>query len=83
MTLLCIKLTVGEFKAFLESVVPKIPTYEEKRYVYGYKGIAELFKCSLSKAQSIKMSGKIDKAITQTGRKIIVDANLALKLLQK
>ena len=29
------------------------------------------------------MSGKIDKAIIQTGRKIIVDANLVLTLLKK
>jgi hypothetical protein len=31
-------------------------------------------------ANRIKQSGKIDKAITQIGRKIIVDAELALEL---
>lgn len=51
-----------------------------KKYVYGIKGIAKLFDCSLPTANRIKKSKKIDKAITQIGRKIIVDAELALKL---
>lgn len=77
------KLTVGELKTFIESIIPQVPVTKEKKYVYGYKGIAEIFQCSLSKAQSIKMSGAIDKAIIQTGRIIKVDVDLALKLLQK
>ncbi|MEG1401015.1 DUF3853 family protein [Bacteroides sp.] len=51
-----------------------------KRHVYGIVGIAKLFGCSLPTANRIKKSGKIDKAITQIGRKIIVDAELALEL---
>jgi hypothetical protein len=51
-----------------------------KRYVYGILGISKLFGCSLPTANRIKKSGKIDKAITQIGRKIIVDAELALEL---
>ena len=39
-----------------------------------------MFGCSLPTANRIKQSGKIDKAITQIGRKIIVDAELALEL---
>ena len=46
-------------------------------------GIAKLFGCSLPTANRIKKSGKIDKAITQIGRKIIVDAELALELAGK
>ena len=53
---------------------------EEKRYVYGLAGIACLFGCSLPTASRIKQSGKINRAITQIGRKIIVDADLALEL---
>ena len=34
-------------------------------------------------ANRIKKSGKIDKAITQIGRKIIIDAELALELAGK
>ena len=43
----------------------------EKKYVYG---------CSMPTANRIKKSGKIDRAITQIGRKIIVDADMALEL---
>ncbi|MDR2913477.1 MAG: DUF3853 family protein [Tannerella sp.] len=51
-----------------------------KKYVYGIVGIARLFGCSMPTANRIKQSGKIDKAITQIGRKIIVNAELALEL---
>ena len=39
--------------------------------------------CIRDSANRIKKSGKIDKAITQIGRKIIVDAELALELAGK
>ncbi len=44
------------------------------KYVYGLSGIAQLFGCSIPTAN------RIDKAIKQIGRKIIVDAELALEL---
>ena len=50
------------------------------KYVYGLSGIAQLFGCSIPTANRIKKSGKIDEAIKQIGRKIIVDAELALEL---
>jgi hypothetical protein len=53
---------------------------EERRYVYGLAGIARLFGCSLSTANRIKQGGKINRAITQVGCKIIVEAELALEL---
>lgn len=56
---------------------------ENKRYVYGIAGIAQLFNCSLTTANRIKASGKIDQAISQCGRMITVDADLALKLMKK
>lgn len=55
----------------------------QKRYVYGYQGIASLFGCSKSTAQRIKKSGVIDDAITQVKRKITVDADLALQLAKE
>ncbi|NDV56726.1 DUF3853 family protein [Bacteroides sp. 519] len=61
-----------------QTVSPVIDT--AKRYVYGIAGIARLFGCSIPTANRIKQSGKIAKAITQIGRKIIVDAELALEL---
>lgn len=57
------------------------PSKEQRRYVYGLSGIARLFGCSLPTANRIKQSGKINRAITQVGRKIIVDADLALELV--
>jgi hypothetical protein len=55
----------------------------EKRYEYGIRGIAKIFDCSIPTANRIKKSGKIDEAITQIGRKIIVDVDLALMLANR
>lgn len=75
-----IDLTVGELRALLQNAIPVNNPPEAKEYVYGLKGIAELFRCSYSEAYRIKRSGKIDKAIKQNGRKIITDAKKALEL---
>lgn len=61
-------------------VQPVTVTETQKKYVYGIGGIARLFGCSIPTANRLKKSGKIDKAITQIGRKIIVEAELALDL---
>ena len=53
---------------------------EEDKYAYGIAGIAEIFHCSLPTANRIKKSGRIKKAITQIGRKIVVDKKMALEL---
>lgn len=80
-----IDLTVGELLDLLgqqQSVlVDNVP--KEKRLVYGIAGIAQLFNCSMTTANRIKASGKIDKAISQCGRMITVDADLALELMKK
>jgi len=54
-----------------------------KKHVFGLAGIAEIFGCSIPTANRIKRSGKISKAITQIGRKIVVDVELALELAAK
>ncbi len=83
------QLTVGEFRQLLiESSgnfsFPNVtPIGREKKYVYGIAGIAELFQCSVATANKIKASGRIDNAIIQIGRKIMVDADLALELAGK
>lgn len=56
---------------------------KSKNLVYGITGIARLFDCSIPTANRIKKSGKIDQAITQIGRKIVIDADLALELAGK
>lgn len=50
-------------------------------YVYGISGIAALLGCSVATAQRLKSSGRIDAAIVQIGRKIMCNADVALKLL--
>ena len=55
----------------------------QKRTCYGIEGIAQVFGCSVPTANRIKRSGIIDAAITQLGRKIIVDADLALQLAKE
>lgn len=50
---------------------------------YRIEGIARIFGCSVPTANRIKKSGIIDKAITQIGRKIVVDADLALSLAKE
>ena len=62
---------------------PQPVTDTGRKYVYGILGIAKLFGCSLPTANRIKKSGKIDKAITQIGRKILELAELALELAGK
>ena len=79
------QLTVGEFIELQEEVIrpQTVISQPEKKYVYGIAGIADLFGCSKTTANAIKQSGKIDKAIIQIGRKITVDAELAMSLVGK
>lgn len=82
-----IDMTAGEFAEVLYSVMKRLSDNEEekvtnKRLVYGIAGIAQLFNCSMTTANRIKASGKIDQAISQTGRMITVDADLALQLMK-
>lgn len=86
------QMTAGEFLELLkECITIDTPVIEsqpvvgnkEKRFVHGIQGIAGLFNCSLATANRIKSSGKIDEAITQVGRKIVVDADLALELARE
>lgn len=58
-------------------------TTKQKRIFYGIEGIAKVFGCSVPTANRIKKSGVIDEAITQVGRKVVVDADLALELAKK
>lgn len=55
----------------------------EEHIVYGIAGIAQIFGCSIPTASRIKKSGIISEAITQVGRKIVVNADKALELAGK
>ena len=54
----------------------------EKRYVYGLRGIRELFNVSHATAQKLK-DGILSPAVKQYGRKIVVDEEMALQLFAK
>ncbi|MDD3078298.1 MAG: DUF3853 family protein [Paludibacter sp.] len=80
------QLTVGEFLQLLEQrqpIVLKETEMPQKRLVYGIAGIAQLLNCSMTTANRIKASGKINRAISQCGRMITVDADLALELMKQ
>lgn len=78
------QLTVGEFKDLITKSIPQAVVQDTStEIVYGLDGIAEIFDCSKSQAQRIKSSGIIDGAITQLGRKILVDKHLAIKLARE
>lgn len=80
-----IDLTVGQLMdLFAKAQAPakQAQPKEEKRLVYGIAGIAQIFNCSMTTANRIKASGRINDAITQHGRIIVVDANKALQLFK-
>lgn len=81
------QLTVGEFLELQkrESPIKQEPVANKpgRTFVYGISGLANLLKCSKTTAQKVKNSGIIDKATSQFGRKIAIDADLALELIQK
>ena len=80
------QLTTGEFLELIGKtptvVVDNMPT-KERPLAYGIGGIAQIFNCSMTTANRIKASGKIGKAISQHGRMIVVDVNMALDLMEK
>ena len=55
---------------------------KKKNLVYGLAGLSQLLGCSISTAARIKKSGVLDPAIRQTGKIIVVDADLALDLMR-
>lgn len=81
-------LTVSQFQALVASCFAGNQEQEvqsqskEKHYVYGLKGICDLFNCAHSTAQHLK-DNVITEAVSQNGRKIVVDVELALQLFQE
>lgn len=54
----------------------------KKNLKYGLAGIQEIFSCSKSTAYRLKKRGKLDAAISQHDKSIVIDADLALELLR-
>jgi Protein of unknown function (DUF3853) len=77
------QLTIEEFLELINTVdkpIVKDTVNTDTKYAYGISGIANVFGCSKKTAGLIKKSGVIDKAITQIGRKITIDIQMALEL---
>lgn len=81
-----IDLTLGDLLDIVETRVRQVlngtmpKNTEERKYVYGLKGLMNLLGCSKTTASRLKQSGKLDAAITQCGSLIIIDAEKALQL---
>lgn len=71
-------MTIGDLVSFLGLKKKTTPT-SKRNYVYGLKGIQDLFKVSHTTAQIYK-DGILKEAIYQSGRKIMVDVDKAIKL---
>lgn len=85
-----IVMTVGLLKEFAHEVIrefkavneDKTPEVAETEYVYGLRGIRELFNVSHATAQRYKDTF-LQPAISQRGRKITVDTALARSLFDE
>ena len=80
-----VDLTVGELVELIKETTSNamaMPEEKPRNLEYGIAGIARIFNCSMATASRIKASGKIDDAITQTGRIIVIDVDRALQLKQ-
>ena len=75
-------LTVGQLRELLnldKQPEPITATQNEKRLVYGLSGIRKLFNVSHATAYRYKET-IIKDAVSQRGRKIVIDADKALEL---
>jgi hypothetical protein len=58
-------------------------SYMDKKYVFGYRGIADFFNCSKACIYNYIKDGWIKPAISQMGRKIICDTEVAMRLFKE
>lgn len=75
-------LTVGQLRQVMSECLPNnkgrfVPVVE--KYVYGIPGIMRLFSVSRPVAQEYKDTF-LQPAVKQNGRKIVVDAEIAMQL---
>lgn len=82
-----IDLTLGEV---LDAIEERVRTTqqvqsqpEERRFVYGLKGLARLLGCSKTTAARLKASGNYDEAITQIGALLLIDADKVLEIAKR
>lgn len=76
------ELTVKEL-IFLLREINLVKDSPEPEYIQGMKSLASFLGCSQRQARRIKASGKIDAAIIQTGKTILIDKQRLIELLKK
>lgn len=88
-TALIVTLTIGELKGLIAEALGEAmhnsafkTATQSNNLVYGIRGIEKLFGVSHKTAQYYK-DHVIREAVMQNGRKIVVDADLALKLFNE
>ena len=81
--------TIGDLKEMIEELFspggdfPEEPQHDVKKHlVYGIAGLAKLLGVCRSTASKIKSTGILDPAISQHGKVIVIDADLALDLMK-
>lgn len=78
-----IDLTIGEFEDWLRGKMQQPSTERtEKHYAYGIRGIMGLFHCSEVTAHRYKRTF-LAPAVSQQGKKIVVDADKAMQLFRE
>ena len=81
------QMTGAQYKALTEAtilnIIMSLQQAPQKHYVHGLGEFAKFIGKSIATAQRIKSSGIIDAAVTQYGNTIIIDADLAIQLMQE
>ena len=84
-----IQATLGDLKEMIEDMFATPTNYPhdkppevKKHLVYGLAGLAKLLGVCKSTASKIKSSGILSPAISQHGKVIVIDADLALELMR-
>ena len=85
-----IQATLGDLQEMIEEMFASPNDYPadphardvKRHFVYGLAGLAKLLGVCKATASSIKSSGILDPAISQHGKVIVIDADLALDLLK-
>lgn len=85
-----IDLTVGQLEGLIRSWIRSEEASakadddrQDKRHVYGLKGLAKLLGCSTTSACKINTSGIIEPALTRLGNLLIYDSDMVLDLIKK
>lgn len=76
-------LSVGELRSVIEAVVKETIAHNTKATAHGIQGLADVLGCSVSQAKRVKASGLLQPAISQLGRVMVVDTEMALELWRR